>query len=287
MSTQIVVGDLEEAETLSEAVKNVDIVFHCAANVRTWDRAAQYESTNVRGLHHLLDAIKNSGGLPQRFVHVSTVDVYGFPKAPCSEDCPTKAPGFGYGDSKLRGENLLRSRALSLGLSYVILRPTNVMGPRSPFIERIGQELRSGLMLRIDGGDIDAGFLFVDNLVEVLLWAGEDPRAVHETFNVRDPVAISWRQFLRDFKTRIRGHGMILDLPYGMAELAATVLESPYRWLSIEHEPMLHRLIVRIFGRSCGHSIAKLQAAGAPVGKISYPEAMQRSVDWFLQHFPQ
>jgi len=287
LSTQIAIGDLEEPETLADAVRNVDLIFHCAANVRTWDRRGHYESTNIHGLDHLLDAIEKSGSLPRRFVHVSTVDVYGFPKEPCSEDCPPKAPGFGYGDSKLQGENLLRRRAPSLGLPFVILRPTNVMGPRSPFIERIGQELRSGLMLRIDGGNIDSGFLYVDNLVDVLLWAAEDARAVHETFNVRDPVAIGWRQFLRDFKTGIQGKGMILNLPYGVAELAATVLESPYRWLNIEHEPLLHRLIVRIFGRSCGHSVDKLQAVGAPIGKVSYPEAMQRSVDWFLQHFPQ
>jgi nucleoside-diphosphate-sugar epimerase len=285
MSTQLCAGDLESPETLSAAVKDVDVVFHCAANVSTWDQPDNYEKTNVEGLGHLLDAIADSGTLPRRFVHLSTVDVYGFPVNACDENCPPRAPGFGYGDSKLRGEAVLRARAQAMALPFVILRPTNVMGPRSPFIERIGHELRSGLMLTIHQGKVDAGFLHVGNLVDNILWAADASQAVGETFNVNDPAQITWQRFLLDFRHGIHGKGWTINLPYGLANSAASVIEAPYRWLGLRQEPLLHRMLVRMFGRGCGHSAAKLAAAGAPIGKVVYEHAMTQSIDWYLRTF--
>lgn len=278
---EVCVGDLGVPSTLTAAVCGVDCVFHCAANVKTWDRAEAYERANVQGLGNLLDAIEAGASLPKRFVHVSTVDVYGFPERPCAESQPARTPGFGYGDSKLRGEMLLRKRAQAMGLEYVILRPANVMGPRSPFIERIGNELKSGLMLRIGRGEVDCGFLGVENLVDCLLWAGEASQAAGEIFNVRDPENIAWRRFLQDFREGIGGRGLVIDLPYWLACAAARLIESPYRLLRLRQEPLLHPLIVQIFGRTCGHRIDKLVAAGAPVGRLSYRQIMEASLDWY------
>ncbi|MDE2253815.1 MAG: NAD-dependent epimerase/dehydratase family protein [Betaproteobacteria bacterium] len=274
-------GDLTDATTLGPAVQGTDWIFHCAANVSTWDRAEHYEATNVTGVRHLLQTIEVQTTLPQRLVHVSTVDVYGLPAHPCDESCAPCPPGFGYGDSKLRGERVVHEHAQRIGLPYVILRPANVMGSGSPFIERVGRELQSGLMLRVAGGATDAGFLYVENLVDCLLWAARAPQAMGETYNVADSEAITWRRFLDDLRQGIGGKGWILDLPYAVAYVAAAVVEAPYRLLRIRREPLLHRMIVKIFGHTCGHSAAKLAAAGCPVGRVPYAQAMAASIAWF------
>jgi nucleoside-diphosphate-sugar epimerase len=277
-----IVGDLTDPASLGKAVGGAHWIFHCAANVQTWGRAQDYEAVNVQGVRHLIDAIALQPVKPKRLVHVSTVDVYGFPKTPCDEGCRLQAPGFGYGDSKLRGELLLREAASAMRLPYTVLRPTNVMGPGSPFIDRVGRELQNGLMLRVSGGHVNAGFLSVDNLVDALLWAGQAPQAENEVFNVADPQVVTWRQLLDDLRRGIGGKGWIVDLPYTLAEGVAAVMETPYRLLRIPQEPLLHRLIVKIFGRTCGHSTAKLAAAGCPTGRIDYAQAMAASVAWFL-----
>ncbi|MDE2254669.1 MAG: NAD(P)-dependent oxidoreductase [Betaproteobacteria bacterium] len=282
----IIQGDLTDAATLGPALQGAEWVFHCAANVSTWDRQEQYEAVNVMGVRHLMQAIEAQAVRPQRLVHVSTVDVYGLPAHPCDESCPPRLPGFGYGDSKLRGERLLQEHAHRLRLPFVILRPTNVMGPGSPFIDRIGHELRSGLMLRVAGGAADVGFLYVENLVDCLLWAAQAPQAAGEVYNVVDPEAITWRRFLDDLRQGIGGRGWIIDLPYPVAHAAAAVVETPYRLLRIRSEPLLHRMIVKMFGRTCGHSAAKLAAAGCPVGRIPYAQAMAESIVWFQANHP-
>ncbi|HEY1856362.1 hypothetical protein [Acidocella sp.] len=70
-----------------------------------------------------------------------------------------------------------------------------------------------------------------------------------------------------------------------MADAAAMVLETPWRLLRLQREPLLHRLLVRIFGRTCGHDTSRLAAAGAPLGGIGYIEAMRRSTTWYRETF--
>jgi nucleoside-diphosphate-sugar epimerase len=274
-------ADLRDPASLVAAVRGVDTVYHLAANVRTWDRRAEYWADNVEGLRHLLLALRQEAPALRRFVHLSSVDVYGFPQTPCTEECPLQSAGFGYGDSKIAAEALLREAAQDWHLPQVILRPANVMGPQSPFVERVGQELRDGLMLRIDGGAVDAGFLDIGHLVDVLLWAADTPGLEGEVFNVNGAESISWRQFLDDLRGGVAGRGKIIDLPFVFADGLARTLALPYAALGVRREPLLHPLIVRIFGRTCGHSAIKLRRFGAPAAQRSYDEVMEASLAWF------
>ncbi len=111
---EIVTGDLNDMVALRTAVKDTSVIFHCAANVKTWDSWDNYYSTNVQGLSNLLNAVKFEEPTLARFVHISSVDVYGFPDAPCDENCPIGEERFGYGKSKILAENLLKNMQLSI-----------------------------------------------------------------------------------------------------------------------------------------------------------------------------
>ncbi len=287
-AAQVLRGDLLEPASLLPAVRGCGAVFHCAGNVATWDREQAYRAVNVDGVAHLLQALaaNQAEGVaaPARLVHLSTVDVYGYPAQPADESARCDGGAFDYGRSKAQGEALLREQATRMGLSWCVLRPANVMGPHSPFIERIGAELHGGLMLLVDGGRADCGFLYVDNLVDCMLWAESAPQAHHGVFNVRDPVGVSWQRFVHDLRRGIGGRGVVLKLPYALAEAGAQLLQAGHRVLRLPGEPLLHPLLVRMFGRTCAHDTSRLQAAGAPLGRVPYEQAMQHGVAWFLQH---
>jgi len=284
-AADVVVGDLADLPALRVAVRNIGTIFHCAGSVSTWDRWENYLTANVDGVRHLLQAMEHEGAPRGRFVHLSSVDVYGFPPLACDEGARSDGGAFAYGRSKALGEKELREGAERLNLSYVILRPTNVIGPHSQFVHLIGHELRSGLMLKIDHGRADFGFLYIDNLVDCMLWAASASAAEHGCFNVSDPEPVSWARFLSDFRTGIGGRGLVLDLPYVVADAIGTVLEAPSRILGLRREPLLHRLLVRIFGRTCGHNTNRLSLAGAPLGAVGYDEAMRRSIAWYREAF--
>ncbi len=279
---EIVTGDLLRADTLPPAIREVSHVYHCAANVNTWDRASAYEAANVVGVEHLVSAIAAHNPGLKRLVHVSTVDVYGFPERPCDEDCPATGGEFGYGSSKARGEKLLRERADAAGIAWTVIRPANVVGPRGQFAERLGRELRRGLMVTIDHGRCNAGLIHVDNLARYLIWAGESPAAEGEIFNARDDYDASWADFIGALRRAIDGHGLLIDLPFWLAEGLGRGLALLWRVLRLPGEPLLHPLIVRILGRTCGHSAEKIRQHSGLGSRIGFNETVAGMAEWIL-----
>ena len=282
-TTEIITGDLSDAQALGRAVSGAGVIYHCAANVNTWDTAAAYDAANVQGVKNLLNAIKNENPGLSRLVHVSTMDVYGFPQEPCDEQCKTAPSGFGYGDSKRLGEIAVQDFGAASGIPYTIIRPGNVIGPRSQFIQRIGNELKSGVMLKIDGGRTNAGFIYINNLVDYLIWAASAGNAAGQCYNARDWYDVNWSTFLARFRKLVKGRGLIIDLPFGAANAAARLIEYLYGVFLPSREPLLHRLLVRLFGRTCGHSAQKIRTDSGLDGRIDFDEAMERSVKWFLE----
>ncbi len=277
---EIIEGDLNNQAAVEAAVAECDYVFHCAANANTWDTHKSYQDANVLGVRTLLRALTKVNLSLRRLVHVSTVDVYGYPDSPCTELSATRKVGFGYGDSKLDGELLLRNRADGHNIPYVILRPANIIGPGSQFIEQINEALRTGKMLTIDKGSANAGLTYIDNLLDYLLWAAQSEDALNEVYNVRDAYDVSWLDFLTRLQELTQPRSKITNLSYRSAMLAATVLEKLYRATGRSQiEPPLHKLLVCMFGKTCGHSAEKIRAASGFSSAIGFDEAMALSVE--------
>ena len=67
---EVIRGDLSDGNLLLAAVSGVQTVFHCAANVRTWDSWDAYHAANVDGVEKLLQAIASINPGLSRLVHV-------------------------------------------------------------------------------------------------------------------------------------------------------------------------------------------------------------------------
>ncbi len=286
-SCELIVGDLEDIDALKKATEQVETVYHCAANVATWGEWEAYYQANVQGVENLLAAISAGNNKLPRLVHLSTVDVYGFPVEPCDETAPLTDAGFYYGKSKIQGEELIRKFSQQTDLPYTILRPCNVIGPGSQFIERIGQELKSGVMVTIDGGLSNAGLVYIDNLVAAILWAAASPVALGECYNVRDNYDVSWKYFLARFREGINGRGLVINLPFKVAAAVASLFTLVHKRLAINKEPLLHPLLVNVFGRTCGHKVQKLSACDDDRDHVDFDQALQRSCRWFLDRRQQ
>lgn len=280
---EIYEGDLVDSEAMARAVKDVDWIFHCAANVHTWDTWASYKRSNVDGVATLLNAISTAAPGIKRLIHVSTVDVYGFPVEPCDENGPADGGEFGYGQSKWLGESLVRSHCEAHNIPYAVIRPGNVIGPGSQFVSRVGAELKGGLMLKVDGGHHNAGLVYIDNLIDYMFWAAVSPEAFNQCYNVRDAYDVTWAEFLSRLKSGIGGHGLVISLPFGVADRVAKGFEWVYGLVLPAHEPLLHRLLVRLFGRTCGHSADKIRRHSGMTGKVSFEQAMAKSATWFKE----
>jgi nucleoside-diphosphate-sugar epimerase len=85
-------ADLSDPTLLAEALKPATRIIHCAACSTDWAPWQTYFAANVTGTENLLEAARQAPSL-ERFVHVSTTDVYGYPAIPCARPRSTDRAG--------------------------------------------------------------------------------------------------------------------------------------------------------------------------------------------------
>jgi len=128
---QFVHGDICDAKLVDDVMQGVGAVLHLAAESHV-DRSitdpGAFVRTNVMGTQVLLDAAKRHG--VERFVHVSTDEVYGTlgPTGYFTEETPL-APNSPYSASKAGSDLLARAYFETFGFPTLITRCSNNYGP--------------------------------------------------------------------------------------------------------------------------------------------------------------
>jgi len=121
------VGDITDLEALRQAMKNIQVVFHVAANVQSGSRSLT--KVNVHGTTAVVDAAHESG--VERLVHTSSVAPIGQTPDGISDEAtqwPNDAPMWPYAKSKHLAE-LEVQRSIAEGLDAVMVNPSLILGP--------------------------------------------------------------------------------------------------------------------------------------------------------------
>jgi dTDP-glucose 4,6-dehydratase len=122
-------GDIRDETLVDELMKNHDVVAHFAAEShvdRSIEGGSDFVSTNVMGTQVLLDAARRNQ--LQRFVHVSTDEVYGsIDEGSWPEDHPL-LPNSPYSASKAGSDLLVRAYHRTHKLDTIITRCSNNYG---------------------------------------------------------------------------------------------------------------------------------------------------------------
>jgi dTDP-L-rhamnose 4-epimerase len=87
-------GDVRDLDSLSRAVKGIDVIYHLAAAVgvgQSMYQIADYTATNVQGTANLLQAILDTRSQPQKFIIASSMSIYGEGRFHCPQ-CGEIAP---------------------------------------------------------------------------------------------------------------------------------------------------------------------------------------------------
>ncbi len=182
---EIVLCDVLDEAQIQRAVENVDVVVHCAVGSK---------EVIIEGTKKMLAASHLAG--VKRFVHLSTIDVYGEAEGDVDEKIPYGYSGNEYGESKIESEQLC-TEYYRKGLPVVVLRPSIVYGPYNKlwtlkFVER----LVSGNWGIFDGyGDGLCNLVYVRDLVEAILLSICSDKAAGDTFNISGDEVITWNEY--------------------------------------------------------------------------------------------
>ena len=124
-------GDIRDAEWVTEVCSGVEVVFHLAALIAipySYSAPRSFVETNVTGTMNVLEGARRHGA--KRFVHTSTSEVYGTPATlPIRETHPLNAQSP-YAATKVAADQLALAYHRSFDVPVTVLRPFNTFGPR-------------------------------------------------------------------------------------------------------------------------------------------------------------
>ncbi len=276
---EIVRGSLSDVETLARAAGGVTLIYHCAACSTDWAPWHLYYEANVTGVRNLLEAAMQAGGV-QRFLHVSSTDVYGYPRDPCDESGPLTDVGLPYNRTKCQGEELVRA-ASAAGLPVTIIRPATIYGPRGKaFATDIAELIRQGLMAVLDGGRSPGGFCYVDNAAEALIAAAQAEATAGGAYNIADGTGATWRTYVDTLAYGLGRRRPWIDIPSTIAWPLAFAMEAPHRYLRIPGRPLLTRHAVRLLSRNQEFPTGRARHDFGFRPEVSFAEGVARTLAW-------
>jgi nucleoside-diphosphate-sugar epimerase len=276
---EIVRGSLSDVESLATAVRDVTHIYHCAACSTDWAPWRVYYEANVAGVRNLLAAAVASGGV-QRFLHVSTTDVYGYPRDPCDESGPPTDTGLPYNRTKCQGEELVHE-ASAAGLAVTVIRPATIWGPRGKaFTADIAHLIQQGLMAVLDGGRSPGGFCYVDNAAEALIAAAHAPETVGRAYNIADGTGATWRTYVDALADGLGRRRPWIDIPSAVAFPLAFAMEAPHRHLRVPGRPLLTRHAVFLLSRNQEFPTERARRDFGFRPEVSFEQGMARTLAW-------
>ncbi len=280
---EIVRCGLNDGDRLAAAVRGVTHIYHCAGCSTDWAPWRTFHEANVAGVQNLLRAAIDAGSV-QRFLHVSTTDVYGYPAEPCDESHPLTDIGLPYNRSKCMGESAVWDAFHKSGLPVTIVRPATIYGPRgTAFGTDIAQHLRQGTMAVIDGGRSAGGFCYVDNAAQAMIDAAAASETIGRAYNLSDGTGATWRRYVDALADGLGRRRAWIDMPSAAAFALANTMEAPHRYLRIPGRPMLTRHAVYLLSRSQEYPTARAQRDFGFAPAVSFEEGIGRLVEWLKQ----
>lgn len=274
--SEIVTGDITRPDTLAGIGNGMDVVFHLAARVLDYGSKKEFYGPIFDGTRHMLDAC---AGQSKRFLFVSSIAACGLGrhlKGFTETDTPKKS-GIPYNDAKTDAEKMVRTFQDQFENGCTIIRPSNVIGPRSAWVDELGKQFLKSVVPLIDGGKYSASLIYVDNLVDGIIDAGTAEKASGRTYQLRDDWNVTWKQYLTDLSALI-GKKPAGSIPYGVAWPLAKTVEMLLTPLGIR--PPVTRLAVAIMGRDNDVDTSSAQTELGWQTKVSYPEAMEAIGEW-------
>ncbi len=219
---EAVVGDFRNHVLMDRLLDGVHTVFHLAAahlDQSTDDRI--YWDVNAHSLPDLVQLAARRG--VKRWVHISSVGVYGrLAQCPANEQTPPRPQSI-YGRTKLAGEEAVLEAGRRVGTDVVVLRPSWVFGPGCPRTAKIRRLLKRRRFVMIGRGRNLRHPLYIADLMTACELAASSHNAVGRTLLIAGPRAMPCHELIETFcevyglpRPRLR---VPYSLGYGLALL--------------------------------------------------------------------
>ena len=288
LGVEFIPSDMTKPETLRDAVKDVDYVFHIAAVFNysaSWDVLKRVNVDGTRELCNLLLGEKRF----KKLVLWGAGGVYGFPPPeflPVREEDP-KAPPNNYLKSKHEQEQLVMRLGRTRGLRYSIVRPTGVYGPRCVY--GMGQMLmtlaKTKRVMAPRNFTTRIPLVHVRDVCEAALFLSQKGASDGEAYNLNDDTQMTVVEFM-EHMARLQDKPVTLLPSVPIEPLKALLLGAAFleEQLStyITHKALnLEKDTIRFLGKDIAYSNQKLKDLGYRFVVPDARKGLEETLVWY------
>lgn len=283
LGVELFYGDISNLDSLLEATKGIEIVFHCAALVTDWGARKEFYRVNVEGTKNVLRASEKNR--VRRVVHVSSNDaIWGFDNhIDVDEKFPyPKKYKHPYCETKAESEKLSLKYDREGRVETVVIRPCMVWGPGDKVIlPRIVQLALDGSLFLIGGGGNLISISYIDNLTDALILASEKNEAKGNVYFINDGIKVTFVDYLSSLLASLGikwspGRSVPYTLAYGLA----SVMEIWAKLLRSKTPPLLTKYAVAAMGRNLNYTIEKAKRELGYQPQVKLDEGLGQLKNW-------
>lgn len=234
LNVEYVYANISEKDTLKNALKEIDFVFHVAGLIKKYSCLAkskeEYFKVNYKGTRNLLEVCLEGNPQIKRFVYISSQAAMGPGKdeQPLDETSPCN-PITNYGKSKLKGEKIVLE--YSSKLPVTIIRPPALYGPRDSDFLIIFGIVNKGLKTVLGKGESYVNLCYIEDLIDGIILAAESPKAIGQIYFIADDQVYPRREIPEIIAKVLNKKTITLRIPNALLFTVAFVSENIFRLL--------------------------------------------------------
>jgi dTDP-glucose 4,6-dehydratase len=185
---EVVAGELRDIESVTQAVRGTDVVFHLGAQVAipySYVNPRDFFEVNVIGSLNVAQA--SLAADVSSLVHASTSEVYGSAQTTPITETHQVAPRSPYAASKVGADKLMESFNRAYDLPVTIVRPFNTYGPfqsARAIIPTIIAQALDGDRVKLGSLEPRRDFTYITDTVAGFLAAADAPAAAGRTIQL-------------------------------------------------------------------------------------------------------
>jgi nucleoside-diphosphate-sugar epimerase len=240
--------DLGQTASILRHLQSVESVVHMAARLDIYGCYENFYADNVILTQRMLEASQKAGVKNFLLIGAAAVAIGSPDRFPLNEKARLVArPAGHYGTTKAIAEKQVLSCINPKQMRRLVLRPPLVWAEDAPVFESIGESVRKGQFVWIDGGRYYVATIHVENLTSAILAALSSP-AGRGAFFVSDGAEIQFRKLI---EAALRAKGLKaprLSLPRSVARISASLAEAGWGVLGLSGRPPITKTLVDLIG---------------------------------------
>ncbi len=273
-------GDINDLESVKEAMQGIDIVYHSAALADEWISPKEAYRVNVEGTGNLLDTAREAK--VKRFVFISSLAVLGMrDHHGTPADAPYHKTGDSYIDTKINSEQLVMDYYKKYDLPVTVVRPGFVFGPRdNKLIPRLSDRLGKKQFMFVGSGKNKINAVYVENLTDAIISAARSEKAVGQKYNVTNDSGMTLEALVLKIVDIWKFDTPRKHIPKFMAYLVCNILTALARLTKAKEPPYITKTRIKFLSLNLDFDIDKTKNDLGYNPRVSIEEGLRRTKDW-------